>query len=430
MIYILKAVVAILALIAGTFFYINVYLPYVSETSLQPISEMIPPPTENIAEEVPQAVVAPPPLKKDPLPISPTSVLTPSGIISQTNLQRAANGLKPLSENALLNKAAFAKLQDMFSGQYFAHVSPSGADVGRFAADAGFEFLFIGENLALGNFENDAALVQAWMDSPGHRANILNPAYLEIGAAAGKGMFEGRQTWLAVQIFGTSPSACPGPDESLRESIEISERRLAELKVELDKRRIEIEDIRPKRGPEYSSKVKEYNALVLQYNALLDKVRQEINEYNGQVSAFNDCLKQLQGASSDLLPTIRIGNASLAVEVADSPNERAAGLSGRISLAENKGMLFIFKEPGFHPFWMKDMNFPLDIIWIDKNKKIAGIVNSASPDSYPRLFIPPEAVLYVLEVNAGWSKTHSILPGMSVSFCGTGSILVCDDIIE
>src|SRR3989344_5705251 len=119
------------------------------------------------------------------------SRLTLSGVIAQTNEQRQFFGKPALKENAQLNQAAMSKVKDMFAGQYFEHISPLGKGPGDLAREAGYVFITIGENLALGNYKDDAVLVQAWMDSPGHRANILNGRFTEIGVAVVKGIYEG-----------------------------------------------------------------------------------------------------------------------------------------------------------------------------------------------------------------------------------------------
>ena len=113
---------------------------------------------------------------------------------------------------------------------------------------------------------------------------------------------------------------------------------------------------------------------------------------------------------------IQINNIELEVEVADQPHEQTRGLSERDSLAENGGMLFVFPKPDYYSFWMKDMHFPLDMIWIDENKKIVGIQKNVSPNSYPQTFFPPSPIKYVLEVNAGWSDRNNVKVEDRISF--------------
>ena len=100
---------------------------------------------------------------------------------------------------------------------------------------------------------------------------------------------------------------------------------------------------------------------------------------------------------------IVIANTEIQVEIADSDLERMRGLSGGEALAARTGLLFIFEKSGLHGFWMKDMNFPIDIVWLDENFGIIGVEKSVSPDTYPQVFYPPRAVKYVLELNAGES---------------------------
>ena len=113
---------------------------------------------------------------------------------------------------------------------------------------------------------------------------------------------------------------------------------------------------------------------------------------------------------------IYIGDVKLAVEIADEPSEQTQGLSGREKMAEDEGMLFVFPQPFIASFWMKDMRFSLDFIWLDENGVIIAITPYISPDTYPQTFQPPSPVKYVLEVNAGWSTRYNIKAGDIVSF--------------
>lgn len=153
-----------------------------------------------------------PPPSFNPLPSplrvsldQPAGILSIAGLLSATNQHRIRNNLPTLSLNPALTQAANYKLDDMLELQYFNHVSPSGQDLAAIVDSFHYEYLAIGANLALGNFTDNVGLIQAWMDSPGHRANILNPAYTNIGLAVKPGMFEGKPAWLAVQIFAPPP---------------------------------------------------------------------------------------------------------------------------------------------------------------------------------------------------------------------------------
>ena len=88
------------------------------------------------------------------------------------------------------------------------------------------------------------------------------------------------------------------------------------------------------------------------------------------------------------------------VKIADTEEERAQGLSGVPSLKKDEGMLFIFPKEGLHAFWMKDMNFALDLVWIDSSWNIASTTKNTTPESFPTFFSPPRPVQYVLEIPA------------------------------
>ena len=120
--------------------------------------------------------------------------------------------------------------------------------------------------------------------------------------------------------------------------------------------------------------------------------------------------------SGDDFWSVRIGEQTYQLEVADDPTERTQGLSGRTELAPNSGMLFVFDEPAQHGIWMKDMNFAIDIIWLDESKEIIEIVDEASPASYPETFYPDRPAKYVIELPAGVAQSHDLDLGDSLEF--------------
>lgn len=239
-------------------------------------------------EEIKKEVLAPPPLRSDKS--VPNSVLTDGGVVNFTNGERRKAGLPEFTENGLLNKAASLKIKDMLEKQYFAHVSPTGEGIETVAEITGYAYITIGENLALGDFENDKDLVDGWMASPGHRANILNARFSEIGVAVGKGVLDGRFTWLAVQVFAKPLSACPEPDENLKKAIDLGNEEATILQEKLEALRAQIEAMNPrKEREEYNKRVDEYNALVAQYNALVDQIKTFAARFNAEVKSFNEC---------------------------------------------------------------------------------------------------------------------------------------------
>ncbi len=114
---------------------------------------------------------------------------------------------------------------------------------------------------------------------------------------------------------------------------------------------------------------------------------------------------------------LKIKDAAITVEVADTSGKRAKGLSGRNSIDENKGMLFVFDESGYYSFWMKDILISLDFVWISKGQ-IVQINENVRPEDYPppKFFTPKSPVDSVLEVNAGTVKRFNLQVGDKISF--------------
>jgi len=129
-------------------------------------------------------------------------------IIALTNAKRAQNNLGPLSSNSSLSSAAAAKAANMFRENYWAHNSPSGKTPWSFITAAGYRYVFAGENLAR-DFSDANSVVNAWMDSPSHRSNLLDNNFKEIGVAVDSGKLEGREGVLVVQMFGAGISQVP-----------------------------------------------------------------------------------------------------------------------------------------------------------------------------------------------------------------------------
>lgn len=131
------------------------------------------------------------------------------------NIDRGANNLGGLAWDDTLAKAAQAKANHMAQNSYFAHVSPDGKNSWYWFREAGYTFVYAGENLAV-DFTDSADVERAWMNSPSHRANILNGNYTEIGIATAQGFYQGRMTTFAVQMFGRPAKvrAAPTPIET------------------------------------------------------------------------------------------------------------------------------------------------------------------------------------------------------------------------
>lgn len=204
------------------------------------------------------------------------ATLTRAGVLHWTNVSRASEGRKPLAEHTLLNTAAERKLADMFARQYFAHDNPDGEGVATIVTAVGYAYLRVGENLALGDFASDQALVDAWMESPGHRANILEPRFTEIGVAVGREAFQGQQTWLSVQVFALPTSACPAVDQALRRRIDGREQSLEALGTDIQEDRKRIGELKA----EHRALPDEIARFVAEGNAKIEEGNREIEEGN------------------------------------------------------------------------------------------------------------------------------------------------------
>ena len=128
--------------------------------------------------------------------------ILPAVVVDMTNEERADEAAVPLQRNSLLDEAARLKAEHMAKNSYFAHHSPDGVSPWYWFEKVGYTYAHAGENLAI-HFTDSSAVVDAWMKSPSHRANIVNNNYTEIGVGTAKGTFDGFSTVFVVQLFGT-----------------------------------------------------------------------------------------------------------------------------------------------------------------------------------------------------------------------------------
>lgn len=215
--------------------------------------------------------------------------LDQSGIFVLVNAERNKIGLSSLLFNKRLAAVAEAKVVDMIDGQYFAHVSPSGVDIGMLAEKYGYAYLSVGENLALGHFASSGDVMSGWMNSPGHRANILQKDFTEIGISALRGTYEGETVWFAVQEFGRPLPVCPKPDVSLKEKIVIFSEHLDALEVTLKNLKSEIDTPGIDRVT-YNAKAADYNTIIALYNSTSLTTKADVETYNALVDVYNSCL--------------------------------------------------------------------------------------------------------------------------------------------
>jgi uncharacterized protein YkwD len=145
------------------------------------------------------------------------STVTSNRIIELTNESRQQEGYSVLIRSSKLDASAMAKARHMIENNYFAHDCPNdGTTPWEFFKDADYNYTFAGENLAM-NFSEAEEAMQAWLDSPSHRANVMNNNYSEIGVAVLIGEIDGHQTTLVVQHFGKTFFS-PGTNEFTKPS--------------------------------------------------------------------------------------------------------------------------------------------------------------------------------------------------------------------
>ncbi|MBI4121020.1 MAG: DUF192 domain-containing protein [Parcubacteria group bacterium] len=115
---------------------------------------------------------------------------------------------------------------------------------------------------------------------------------------------------------------------------------------------------------------------------------------------------------------LKLAGAAFFTEVAEAPEERRCGLSLRSHLPKGHTVLFIFEESARHGIWMKDMHFPIDILWLDRDLAVIDYVRNVSPDSYPAVFSPDREAQYVLELNVGTVDRLGITEGTKAFILG------------
>jgi uncharacterized membrane protein (UPF0127 family) len=132
------------------------------------------------------------------------------------------------------------------------------------------------------------------------------------------------------------------------------------------------------------------------------------------VFAGSDSDPQEKALRKIIFPT----GITIQAEVADTDAKRTLGLMFRESLGKDRGMLFIFDRPDIYHFWMKNCRISLDMIWLDRDRKIVSLTSNAPPclgDPCPTYY-PGEKALYVIETVAGFAEEHGVRPGMKVKF--------------
>lgn len=114
--------------------------------------------------------------------------------------------------------------------------------------------------------------------------------------------------------------------------------------------------------------------------------------------------------------TLWLKNVPITITIAKTNQERQRGLGGQASLPPNHGMFFVFDHDDYHSFWMENMHFAIDILWLDQNLTVVDTKLDVTPESYPTSFTPRSPARYVLEVSAGFSRDHEVTLGDRAHF--------------
>ncbi len=109
--------------------------------------------------------------------------------------------------------------------------------------------------------------------------------------------------------------------------------------------------------------------------------------------------------------TLLVGGQTIHVSIADTKQAREEGLSGHTRLAADEGMLFVFETDGTYAFWMKDMRFSIDILWLSAEGRVVYMAENIAPDTYPQTFKSETPARYVIELPAGYSDDHGVRVG-------------------
>ena len=215
-------------------------------------------------------------------------ILDSAQIIYWTNIGRNNNGeLKALADNQTLDKIAEKRVDDMFANSYFEHISPSGDDASKEADSFNYSYIIIGENIALGNFDSSRSLVDAWMASPGHRENILNKYFTNIGVATKMGTYNGQKVSISAQIFSKPLSDCPLPSSTVKTQLNLYNQSASNLKTKIDSLNLSIKN----NSVDNISELSQYNSFIDSYNNLISEIKVLSLKYNQEVNIYNNCIK-------------------------------------------------------------------------------------------------------------------------------------------
>lgn len=198
-------------------------------------------------------------------------------IIWYTNYYRSLDNIAPLKVSKKLSASSTAKNENMIHDNYFDHKNPKTGQVfDWFITSQHYDYIKTGENLASGDFRTSYEVVNAWMKSPSHRKNLLDPSYTEIGIAIQSTKRKGQDILLVTQHFGKPRTSCPTIDQSIKTSISNLESTIKNLKQDT-----------LNMPPDTDT----YKTLVSTYNKSVSRMGDLVSTYNKQIQAFDSCVK-------------------------------------------------------------------------------------------------------------------------------------------
>lgn len=247
-----------------------------------------------------------------------SSTITIDQVVVQTNEQRSAQGLKPLSLDSRLSAAALAKAQDMLDNQYWSHTSPDGKQPWDFMKAANYSYRVAGENLAR-DFRHTHDMIAAWMASPTHKANVINSQYEQIGVAVVNGKLEGFDTTLVVQMFGTPPTQTAAVSDTSAQSSSGSEVQAVQTDSQTEPQTQPPTQEPPAEPTDTSEQTLESDSVILEIEstdveatdaALIDQYSTQ-NDFQDQASEFGAAARPTETSLTGVLASALVPIGSL-----------------------------------------------------------------------------------------------------------------------
>jgi uncharacterized protein YkwD len=233
--------------------------------------------------------------------------LTAADIVKLTNEYRISLGLQPLRENFQLTHVAEYRANDMISNRYYAHVNPiTGEGPGEAIEDANYQFKTYAENIAKGNWQSNRHLVDGWINSPGHRANIVNPNIREIGVAIikdGAASLGRPSVYYGVQLFASPMPDCSRPSEADKSLLQDMQRKNDDMWRRVNIKKSELERLQARIHREnnnttknkmindFNRQVNAYNSLVSEAKGKQDSLKLVVQSYNNKINEYNFCMQ-------------------------------------------------------------------------------------------------------------------------------------------